>query len=192
MKILIGILIFLAVVVGVIAIIPAFIDPAASLTRSIEINKPANVVYSFAKNYEYYKEWNAWSLSDKDAFGELSGTPGEVGSKWTWDGDTVGKGSLTIEELVPNKSIKSRLDFYAPFTGVAQDLWNFEMIDSTTTKVDWTYYGEADSYFMRYMNLGMEAMLGPSFESGLANMKAMVESMPDSVIVPMAETMMQE
>ena len=50
MKILIGILIFLAVVVGIFVIVPAFIDPEVSLSKTIEINKPVTQVYSYAKN----------------------------------------------------------------------------------------------------------------------------------------------
>jgi len=179
MKILIGIVIFIAVLVGIFAIIPAFIDEDLSFSRSIEINKPVDVVYGVIKNFEYYKEWSAWSQMDKDAINELTGTPGEVGSKWSWNGDTVMVGSLTIEELVPNKSIKNRLDFITPMVMTAQDLWDFEAIDSTTTSVKWTYSGTMDTYFGRYMNLALESMNGPQLETGLSNLKELIENMPE-------------
>ncbi len=181
MKILIGIGIFIAVLIGIFAIIPAFIDEDVSFSRTTEIDMPVGVVYSVVKNYEYYKEWSAWSRMDLDAKNELTGTPGEVGSKWSWDGDTVGIGSLTIEELIPNKSIKSKLEFISPWTATALDLWDFEIVDSTTTSVKWTYSGNAPTYFMRYMNLATESMVGPQLEIGLSNLKELIENLPEQV-----------
>lgn len=187
MKILIGVLIFLAVVVGIFVIVPVFIEPHVELSRTIEINKPVAEVYNITKNYDYYLQWNPWSQMDKTATHELSGTMGEVGSTWSWKGDTVGTGSLTIEELVENKSIKSKLDFIAPFESTAQDLWDFEVIDENTTKVTWSYSGTTDSYFMRYMNLMMESMLGPQLTTGLENLKKLIESMPETKQAEMQE-----
>lgn len=179
MKILIGIVIVIAVLIGVFAIIPAFIDEDVAFSRSIEIDKPVDVVYGVVKDYSYYKQWNAWTMMDKNAVNELTGTVGEIGSKWSWKGDTVGTGSLTIEELIPNKSIKAKLDFVAPFTAVAQDLWDFEMVDSTTTIVKWSYAGSSGSYFMRYMNLATESMVAPQLEKGLSNLKDLIENLPE-------------
>ena len=178
MKILISIVVVVAVLIGIFAVIPAFIDEDVSFSRSIEINKPVDLVYGVTKNLEYYQQWNAWSQSDSNAVNELTGTPGEVGSKMSWAGEIVGTGSLTIEELVENKSIKSKLEFVLPWQGVALDLWDFEQIDSTTTKVNWTYSGKMDSYLMRYMNLAIEGMVGPQFEIGLTNLKELIENMP--------------
>ncbi len=124
---------------------------------------------------------------DKDAVNELTGTPGEVGAKWSWQGDTVGTGALTIEELVPNKSIKAKLEFFVPFEATAQDLWDFEMLDSTSTKVTWTYAGKSDSYFMRYMNLMTESMVAPQLETGLSNLKNLIENMPEPELMETAE-----
>lgn len=175
------VLIVVALIVGIILLVPAFIDEDVTITRSVEINKPVEQVYNVVKDFNYYKQWNAWSQMDKDASGEISGSVGEVGAKWSWDGDTVGIGSLTIQELVPNKTIISRLEFVSPMAGEADDLWNFEVIDSSHTKITWSYAGSASSYFMRYMNPMMEGMLGPQLEIGLSNLKNLVETLePDT------------
>ncbi|MCB0282806.1 MAG: SRPBCC family protein [Calditrichae bacterium] len=180
MKILVGILIFLAIVVGIIAIIPSFIDPEATVTRSIEVEKPVEVVYSITKDYNQYLKWNPWSKLDRNARHEITGPVGEVGSKWAWEGnpDSIGTGSLTIEELVQNQAIKSKLEFIVPPMGTAQDLWYFKAIDSTKTSVTWTVAMKADSYFKRYFNIGAEKFLGPTLEQGLGDLKGLIESMP--------------
>jgi len=178
MKFLINILIFIAIVVGIVAIIPAFIDPVAQVSRQIEVEKPAQVVYDVVKNYALYPKWNSWSRTDKKSQNDVSGVPGEIGSRWTWEGDTVGKGSLTLEELVPNKAITGHLEFYSPFKMIAKDLWKFDARDSTTTKITWTYETRVNSYLMRYMNLGLDGMLGSELEKSLVNLKQYLDDMP--------------
>lgn len=169
----------IAVIVAIIVIVPEFIDADVTITRTIEVNKPVDQVYNVVKDFNYYKQWNAWSQMDKDATGEISGPVGEVGSSWSWNGDTIGIGTLTIEALVPNQSITNRMEFFTPMAGEAQGLWNFDMIDSAVTKITWTYAGTTDSYFMRYMNPMMEGMLGPQLETGLNNLKTLIETLPD-------------
>ncbi len=175
---LINILIFLAIVIGIVAIIPAFIDPESNVTREIDVNKPVEIVYAVVKNYDLYKQWNTWSRTDKSAVNEISGTPGEVGSSWSWSGDTVGTGKLTLEKLVPNKAIVGQLEFYAPFKINAQDIWAFNAIDSNSTHIAWTYRTHVRSYMMRYMNLGIDGMLGPELSKSLKNLKVFLEKLP--------------
>lgn len=186
------VLMVVAVIVAFIVIVPEFIDADVTITRTIEINKPVDQVYSVVKDFNYYKQWNAWSQMDKTAKSEISGPVGEVGAIWSWNGDTVGIGTLTIEKLVPNQSITSRLEFVTPMAGEAQDLWNFEMVDSTVTKITWTYVGMTESYFMRYMNPMMEGMLGPQLEIGLANLKILIEDLPESEPEMATEEMVEE
>lgn len=176
-------LIILGSLLAIILIIPVFVDDDVKVIRSIEVKAPVEIVYNIVKDFNYYKQWNAWSKMDTDASGEISGSAGEVGSSWNWDGDTVGKGNLTIEVLEPNKSITSKLVFISPMEGVAQDLWDFEIIDSTSTKITWTYAGTATSYFARYMNLAMDGFLGPQLELGLSNLKELIENIPEPVKV---------
>ena len=170
-------LIIVAAIVAIILLIPAFIDEEVIITRSVEIDKPVEQVYDVAKDLNYYREWNAWAAMDQGSKGEISGPVGEVGSKYSWKGDTLGTGSLTIEHLVPNQSITSKIEFIEPWTAVAQEMWNFEMVDSNTTSVEYTYSAVAESYFMRYMNPMAEGMVGPPTEIGLANFKELVEAM---------------
>jgi hypothetical protein len=170
-------LIIVVVIVAIVLIIPAFIDEEVIITRSVEINKPVEQVYDVAKDLNYYRDWNAWAEMDQGSTGEVSGQAGEVGSKYSWKGDTVGTGSLTIEQLVLNQSITSKIEFIEPFAAVAQEMWNFEMVDSNTTHIDYTYSAVSESYFMRYMNPMAEGMVGPPTETGLRNLKELIEAM---------------
>lgn len=168
----------IGVFLAVLLIIPAFVSEDVTITRRIEINRPIQTVYDVVKDYNYYRQWNAWSQMDKNASGEISGPVGEVGAKWSWQGDTVGKGSLTIEELNNNKSIRSRLEFIEPMQMVARDLWHFESVEDSKTIVTWSYDATATTYMMRWANLMLDSQLGPDLERGLSNLKKLIENLP--------------
>ncbi len=177
MKTLIGLVVFIAVLLGIAALVPAFIDPEVNVSRSIEINQTPEVVFNIAKNYDLYGEWNPWSEMDKDAENTVEGEPGTVGSRWTWNGDTVGTGSLTLVEIRPNTFIKGHLEFYKPWSAQADDIWHLDSLGENRTRVTWTYHSLMDGYFMRYMNLSMDGMLGPQLEHGLHNLKLFIEDL---------------
>ncbi|KAA3609734.1 MAG: hypothetical protein D8M58_09190 [Calditrichaeota bacterium] len=181
MKILIIIVAVIAILIGIVAIIPAFLDEEAKLQRSAEINKSAADIYNVVSDYNRMTAWNPWMEIDPDVVTKITGNAGEVGSTYEWESqnEQLGSGMMTIEEVVPNKSMKEKLEFKAPFQMVASSGWILEEIDSTTTKVTW-HYGGSYSYFMRYWTLGLESMLGPQYERGLTNLKNLVENMPAS------------
>ena len=89
---------------------------------------------------------------------------------------TSGKGKMEILELSENERVKSNLEFYLPFESKSTVVWQLEKIDSAATQVIWTNTGELDYPMGRYLGLGMDAMLGPSFEKGLQNLSAFLEA----------------
>lgn len=179
MKVVKALLIAVGALVAVALVVPAFLPKEHHVERSIEIAKPIGTVFNVVKDYDYYKKWNPWSKIEPTAKSELSGNPpGEIGSRWSWEGKEVGKGSLTLVEFVPNESIKGKLEFLAPFEAQSWDLWKFQEMEGGMTQVTWINEGES-SYLMRYMVPSMDGMLGPQFEQGLADLKALIESLPD-------------
>ncbi|RMH60748.1 MAG: hypothetical protein D6677_13225 [Calditrichaeota bacterium] len=177
MKTLIGIVVFIAVLLGIVAVVPLFIDPEVNVSRSIEIQQSPEVVFTVIKNYDLYPEWIPWTRADKDAEYTIDGEPGDVGSTWSWNGDTVGQGSLTLAEIRPNSYIKGKLSFYKPWVANADDLWQIDSLSEEKSRVTWTYHTVTDGYLMRFMNLRYESILGPEMERGLKNLKTFVENL---------------
>lgn len=170
-KILIG----LGTLIALFLIVALFLPKTVTVSRSIVINKPAQEIYDKVADFNYYTKWNTWSQMEPTAKNTMSGTPKESGHSWTWEGDKVGAGSLVIEKVDPGKAIESRLTFLKPMEAVAKDLWTFAEAEGGT-KVTWTYEGEMDYPIGRYFGLGMDGMLGPDFEKGLANIKKLCET----------------
>ncbi|RMD51070.1 MAG: hypothetical protein D6830_01255 [Ignavibacteria bacterium] len=168
----------LYIIIGIVAlflIIALFLPSQVRVERSIVIEKPAAKVYNLVIDFNNYKKWNPWSQMDPKAKGTLEGQPATVGQKWSWDGELVGKGSMTLKEFIPNKMIKSELKFIEPFESKSWDLWTFEPVDGGT-KVVWANESEVDYPVGRYFGLFFEDMMGPDFDKGLKNLKKLAES----------------
>ncbi|MFN0048944.1 MAG: SRPBCC family protein [Cytophagales bacterium] len=175
MKILKNIGIGLGVFLLIIAIVPALLPDKYMVERSIEIDKPVDLVFLAVADFNSYKKWNPWTQMEPTSKQTIEGEAATVGSKWSWDGKKVGKGSLTILALEPGKSIKSSLVFLVPMQSQASDTWKFEATPTGSTKVIWHNEG-GFGYMDRYFGLMLDGMLGGQFETGLKNLKSLAET----------------
>ena len=157
--------------------IVAFILPSTrTIFRTIEINSSPEHVYSLVTDFHNYKKWNPWSEKEPDAKGSMSGTPARVGHKWMWEGKIIGSGYLEIKELVQNKYVLSDLIFTTPRKMRSEDIWEFEKIDETSSRVTWGHRAFLGYPLGRFFGTMLEKMLGPEFEKGLENLKRLSES----------------
>jgi hypothetical protein len=168
----------LYIIIGIVTlflIIALFLPSHSRVERTIVINQSAPVLFNYVLDFNNYKKWNPWSRMDPDAKGELSGEPGSIGQKWSWDGEIVGKGSMTMVEIIPNKMIKSKLEFKEPFEAWSWDLWSFQPVRGGT-KITWANEADLDYPVGRYFGLFYDGMMGPDFEKGLKNLKEFTEN----------------
>jgi hypothetical protein len=106
----------------------------------------------------------------------FSGAESGVGASYSWEGDSkVGAGSMEILDSTPSSAIKIKLDFLKPMEG--HDVAEFTLApqgDSTT--VTWAMSGPS-AYIMKLMGVffNMDQMIGKDFETGLGNLKTLVE-----------------
>ena len=175
MKVLRIILLIVGAIIALFLIIPLFLGSEYYVEREISIDRAPEVVFSKAADYSIRGEWDPWLEMDKSATYEHNRTDDLVGSHYSWKGDTIGEGSMTIAEFDRPNSITSDLEFKVPFESKSKVYWNFESLESGGTLVSWANEGEMP-YLARYFTSGMDAQLGPSFEKGLQNFKALIES----------------
>ena len=87
------------------------------------------------------------------------------------------QGSMTIVDSEAAKQIRIKLAFVRPFASTANTVFDFAPAGSGTT-VTWTMSGENNNFIAKAFCLftgGPDKMIGPEFEKGLAQMKAVVE-----------------
>ena len=100
------------------------------------------------------------------------------GAVFKWSGNNeVGEGSMTIVDSQPAKQVRIELMFVRPFASTADTVFDFASAGSGTI-VSWTMSGKNDNFIAKAFCLVMgrpDRMIGPEFEKGLAQMKAVVE-----------------
>lgn len=173
--------IFLYVIVGIIALvlILAIIAPKTyHVHRGIEIHKPLPEVFQYIKYIKNQYAWSPWVKKDPNQKKEFIGTDGHVGfiSKWVGNKD-VGEGEQEVLSIVENDIIESKLRFLKPWKSESDAYIKVTKIDDHQTKVTWGFMGNnkfPSSIFMLFFN--MDKMVGKDFESGLDDLKRILES----------------
>jgi uncharacterized protein YndB with AHSA1/START domain len=142
--------------------------------RSTQINAPADKVYALVVDPREWKRWSVWNQRDPAMAITYSGPPSGAGAVWEWKSKSEGDGRMTFTAADPGKRLAFELffpDFGTTSTG-ALDLGPA----GAATQVTWTMYGNMGrNPVYRWMALFMDRMVGPDFEAGLANLKALAE-----------------
>jgi len=143
------------------------------ITRSLEINAPAEKIFNQVNILKNWDTWSPWAKLDPKASMTFSGPESGVGASFSWAGnDQVGEGSITITESIPNQKMIYSLVFTQPFT--ATNNAEFIMTPSGSgTKVTWSMSGN-NNFMAKAFSLffDCEKIIGPQFEVGLKNLKA--------------------
>lgn len=173
MKILRWILI---IVVAFVAI--GFLLPGTShVERQIDINASAPVVYDQINELKNWENWSPWAKLDPNVKWTYSQpTTAGTGAYYMWVGnDKVGEGKMTILDAKPNEMLHCKMEFKGQ--GDAFSDFKLTAKDSTATKVVWSFDSEHGlNPIARWLGLAINSFIGPDYEKGLANLKAVSES----------------
>jgi len=175
MKTLKKVLLGLGIIIVLFLLAGLFLPSSYHVERSIVISEPVEKVYPQVANLNNWMRWNPWTAMEPTAKNEVKGSGEDLGSVWAWEGEVIGKGSLTIKELEPNRLVRSQLVFVAPQAMKSEDIWQFTPT-ADGTEVTWAMEGDLDYPIGRNFGLFMDGMLGGDFEKGLDNLKKVTEA----------------
>jgi hypothetical protein len=178
MKILKVIFIILCIIVLAILIAALFIKKEYGVTRSVVINKPLKEVFNYVKMLKNQNAYSKWGGMDRNMEKIYTGTDGTVGfiSGWKSKNKNVGTGEQEIIGLIDGSRIDYDLRFKEPFESNAKTFMITETLGENQTKVTWGFSGKMKypfNFFLLIMN--MEKMLGDDFQTGLNNLKLILE-----------------
>ena len=181
-KVLLGIVGLIVLAVVALAII-AFVSPTEfNVEREVVINRPKGQVFSYLKLLRNQNDWGPWTLKDPDLKQSYTGTDGEVGfiSRWESESEELGVGEQEIKKIVDGERIDVELRFIKPWEATNAGYLITEAEGDDATKVRWGFAGSMP----RPMNLMLvftefEGLVGKDFEEGLANLKTILETLPE-------------
>jgi hypothetical protein len=172
------ILIVLVVLTGALGSVIAVRPAEYRVVRSATINAPPQSVFSLVNDFHKWDAWSPWAKLDPNMRVTHDGPQAGTGAVYTWSGNKdVGEGRMTIVESKPAELVRIKLDFLKPFASSSSNEFSFKP-DGAGTRVDWTMAGSND-FMGKAFDLffgGMDKMVGPDFEKGLAQMKSVAES----------------
>jgi uncharacterized protein YndB with AHSA1/START domain len=158
------------VIVGV-----GFFLPAAFLVqRSIVINAPADRLYDYIVEPKEWTRWSVWTRRDPKMDITYSGPPFGQGARWSWKSATEGSGSMEFTRVEPNRRVEYSLVF-ADFGMRSTGEFRIEP-GPAGTRVTWTNAGDVGTNPLKhYLAAAMDHLVGPDFQAGLQNLKALAE-----------------
>lgn len=165
-------------VIGALALIAVgvgfFLPSAFEVRRSIDVNAPAAKVYDLVADPRVWAKWSVWMQRDPKMDVSFAGPPFGQGAKWSWKSRSEGSGSMEFVRVDPNRRIDYVLAF--PEYGMkSSGEWTFEPAGNAT-RVTWTNRGDVGGNPLKhYLAAGMDRLVGPDFEKGLASLKALAE-----------------
>jgi uncharacterized protein YndB with AHSA1/START domain len=176
-KIVLGIILVLAVLVGAVAGYVATKPDDYRITRSATFDAPPETVFEQINDFRNWEHWSPWAKLDPNAKNTFEGPDTGEGAVFRWNGnDEVGEGALTITEVKPHEKIQMRIEFTRPMQDESIIEFTFEPKGEQTV-VNWSMIGRYPNFFgkMFCTLMNMDKMIGDDFEKGLASMKSVVE-----------------
>jgi uncharacterized protein YndB with AHSA1/START domain len=165
-------------VIGTIAlalVIGGFFVPSAfSVQRSTVISASPNKIYDLVVEPKQWAKWSVWNQRDPGMKITYSGPPFGMGAKWSWQSKSEGTGSMEFTRVEPDRAVEYSLSF-PEFGMKSTGALRLEPAGNGT-RVTWTNSGDVGGNPLKhYLTLMMDRMVGPDFEAGLANLKALAE-----------------
>ncbi|MFT7670178.1 MAG: hypothetical protein ACI8X5_002885 [Planctomycetota bacterium] len=173
-KVLIGLFVLLALLVGGIALLPGEYE----VKRSRVVAATPAEVYAAVLDLHTWPSWSVWSSeADPDCVWNYNDKVG-VGASNEWNGPELGKGGLTVTASEENTKIDYDL-FFVEGDDRMESQGRFEFVPSGDgTEVTWVMHGEFEG-FLKLFGLLMDSMVGPDFEEGLTGLDNFLQK-PDS------------
>ncbi|HTE42614.1 MAG TPA: SRPBCC domain-containing protein [Steroidobacteraceae bacterium] len=172
-KIAIGLI---AVVIVILALATTKPD-TFSIERSVKIDAPLAVVYSFIDDFHRWTAWSPWEKMDPGMKRTYSGAEKGVGAIYAWEGNSqVGQGRMEITEANNVTRVALNLDFVTPME--TKNKVEFQIGGyNEGSELTWRMTGPSP-YISKVMQVfvSMDALLGKDLEAGLADLKAAAEA----------------
>jgi uncharacterized protein YndB with AHSA1/START domain len=176
MKILRGLFFVLLGLASLLFVTALFLPKAAHLERSMTTSASPDTVYGLVDGFQRFNEWSPWANIDPATKYTYSGPETGVGARMEWASANpdVGNGSQEVIAVEPGQRVTSKLDFGMDNPTTA----TISLVpEGTGTRVTWTLDTDfSGSLLGRYFGLALDRMVGPDYEKGLAQLKALAES----------------
>jgi len=176
MKVLRGLSVFVIALVALFLAVWALLPKHAHVERSVSTTAGPATVYALVDGFTRFNEWSPWSRLDPDTRYTYGGPERGVGARmeWTSDKPEVGSGRQEVIAVEPGRGVTYDLDL-----GMGNPTISTITLvpEADGTRITWALDVDlSGSVLGRYFGLLLDRMVGPDYERGLAQLKALAES----------------
>lgn len=164
------------VIVIVLSIVASRKPDSFRVERSTTIHATPEKVFGLINDFHNFGLWSPWEKLDPNLSRSITGAPTGKGAVYEWSGNMkAGVGRMEILESTPSSRIVMKLNFIKPFESQSTAEYTLQPAGDST-KVTWAMHGPSP-FVSKVMQVfvTMDGMLGPDFEKGLTQMKAVAE-----------------
>ncbi len=169
------ILIALFVIIVLVVIVGLFLPTHYEVSRSITIDAPRGKIHVLVGDLKRWDDWTPWKKHDPSLVVTLGDKTTGEGASQSWKGKD-GDGELTFTKCTASSGVEFDMAFdEGRMTSKGALLYEDQ---GESTRVTWMMKGDLDSLppvMAGYFAAMMPAMVGGSFDEGLAALKAEVE-----------------
>lgn len=153
------------------------LDPHVEVSRSVVIDAPPEAIHPWIDDLRRWPQWWPFDADDPTREYKLGPITSGVGATRSWTSEETVSGTQTITESDPAHGVVLELSLegvddhasvaiaFAPEGG--------------GTRVTWSdRFDVGPNPFYRWMSLRADALVGDSFDKGLAKLKQLVEAGP--------------
>ena len=178
MKIVKRVFIGLAIVIAIPLVVAFFVKQKYDVERQITIDKPNQEVFDYIKHLKNQDNYSKWSNMDPNMRKTFTGVDATVGFVSARDSDNkdVGKGEQEILKITEGERVDFELRFLEPFESTEKAYMTTESVSGNKTLVEWGFNGKI-KYPMNliFLFIDFDAMLGDDLQTGLDNLKTVLE-----------------
>ncbi len=169
--------IIVIVLVGLILLLASIMEKEYSLSSSIIINRPQNMVFDYVKHLKNQERYSKWVMADPNVKLTYTGTDGTVGFRAAWESadKNVGVGEQEIMNIKEGIGYDAEIRFEKPFKGVSTANVTTEAISSNQTKVTTTFNSKTP-FPMNIMVPMIKKMLTKDMNQNSATLKSVLEN----------------
>lgn len=164
----------LVVVIVLLLIIALFLPDGYFIEKSAIIKKPCDFVMDKVADFNNHIQWNPWQQKDANSASNITGLPKRPGHKYSWKGNKLGTGSLTLRDI-DEKHIHFDLELVKPLKTTARDNWLFEEWGNDETKITWQNFGMLPYPIGRLLGYTLHKKLKRQIAEGLKRLKNLCE-----------------
>ena len=143
---------------------------------SATIDAPILAVFNILNDLGQMNSWSPFKAMDPNMVSVISDPSKGVGSRFSWDGKRIGKGSMTNIEVVKPSKVAFEMEFNNRKTEKALSEFLLSEVEGGT-QVTWAMSGERGfgGWFMGKV-LGLDSMMKKNFADGLGSLKRNIET----------------